>query len=57
MDVLIIYERKQRELDNSVLLKIELERRGLSCDIVQFYEADKFDLLNAHCPKVNSHIL
>lgn len=52
MDVLIVYERKQRELDNSVLLKIELEQRGLSCEIVQFYEADKFNLLNRYSPKV-----
>lgn len=52
MDVVIVYERKQRELDNSLFLKIELEKRGLSCDVVQFYEASKFNLLNLSPPKV-----
>lgn len=52
MDVVIVYERKQRELENSVLLQIELEKRGLSCEIVQFYEASKFNLFNMKPPKV-----
>lgn len=52
LDVLIIYERKQRELENSVLLQIELEKRGFSCEIVQFYEAVKFDLFNIRPPKI-----
>jgi len=52
MDVLIVYERKQRELENAILMQIELESRGYSCDIVQFYEASKFNLLNINSPKV-----
>lgn len=42
MDFIIVYERKQRELDNSILLKIELEKRGHECAVYQYYEADKF---------------
>lgn len=52
MDVVIVYERKQRELENSILLQVELEKRGLTCEIVQFYEAPKFNLLNINPPKV-----
>lgn len=42
-NILIAYERKNRELENSVLLKIELERRGHQCTIAQYFEADKFN--------------
>ncbi len=52
LDVLIVYERKQRELENAILLQIELESRGYSCDVVQFYEASNFNLLNINSPKV-----
>jgi len=52
LDVLIIYERKQRELENAILLQIELEKRGYSCEIVQFYEAPKFNFFNQKIPKV-----
>ena len=52
MDVLIVYERKQRELENAILMQIELESRGYSCNVVQFYEASKFNLLNINPPKV-----
>ena len=52
LDVLIIYERKQRELENAILLQIELEERGYSCEIVQFYEAPKFNVFNINPPKV-----
>lgn len=41
MDFLIIYERKLRELENALLLKIELESRGYTCEIKQYYEVDK----------------
>ncbi|PHO11959.1 hypothetical protein CPG38_10145 [Malaciobacter marinus] len=52
MDFLIVYERKQRELENAVLLKIELEERGYDCKIVQYYEASKFNIFNIKSPKV-----
>jgi len=52
VDVLIIYERKQRELENAILLQIELEKRGFSCEITQFYEAAKFNIFNVNPPKV-----
>lgn len=45
MNVLIVYERKNRELENSVLLKIELEKRGHSCTIAQFYQGSSFNIL------------
>lgn len=45
MDVLIIYERKLRELENALLLKLELEKRGLTCEIRQFYEISLSNLL------------
>jgi len=52
MDFTIVYERKQRELENDTLLKIELERRGYTCEIVQYYEGDKFNIFNINPPKV-----
>ncbi|WP_027360911.1 surface carbohydrate biosynthesis protein [Halodesulfovibrio aestuarii] len=52
MDFLIIYERKNREYENAVLLQLELERRGYCCEIAQFYESSKFNLFNINPPKV-----
>ncbi len=52
MDFLIVYERKLRELENALLLKIEIERRGYSCEVVQFYEADKYLEIKQDAPKV-----
>jgi surface carbohydrate biosynthesis protein len=52
MDFLIVYERKNRELENAILLKLELERRGYSCDIAQYYDASMFDVFNRNPPKV-----
>lgn len=45
MRVLIIYERKNRELENAVLLKCWFESQGHTCKISQFYEASNFVLL------------
>jgi len=52
MDFLIIYERKQRELENAILLKIELEKRGYTCEVYQYYEGDKYNIFNINAPKV-----
>ena len=52
MDFIIIYERKQRELENDILLKIELEKRGYTCEVVQYYEGDYFNIFNINPPKV-----
>jgi surface carbohydrate biosynthesis protein len=52
MDFLIVYERKQRELENAILLKIELESRGYTCSIYQYYEGDKYNIFNTNPPKV-----
>lgn len=42
MDFIIVYERLNREYQNAVLLKVELERRGYKCLISQYYEADNY---------------
>jgi len=42
MDFIIVYERLNREYQNAVLLKVELERRGYSCLITQYYQAENF---------------
>ena len=52
MDFIIIYERKQRELENAILLKIELETRGYTCGVFQYYEGDKYNIFNINPPKV-----
>lgn len=52
MDVVIIYERKLRELENAILLKLELEKRGITCAVRQFYEVDSIKLNNYISPKV-----
>lgn len=52
MDVLILYERKQRELENSILFQIEIEKRGFTCEVVQFYEASKFNVCNINPPRI-----
>lgn len=40
--VLIVYERKNRELETAVLLKIKLENIGIQCDLSQFYEVSYY---------------
>ena len=52
MDFLIVYERKNREYENAVLLQLELERRGYQCEIAQFYDYKKFNILSVDPPKV-----
>ncbi|EHU9520816.1 hypothetical protein KZY93_004246 [Vibrio vulnificus] len=42
MDFIIVYERLNREYQNAVLLKVELEKRGYKCLISQYYEADNY---------------
>lgn len=52
MDFLIVYERKNRELENALLLKLELERRGHKCEICQYYEGRGFDVFKLGRPKI-----
>jgi len=52
MDVIIIYERKLRELENAILLKINLEKKGLKCDVRQFYEVNRLLKASKSRPKV-----
>ncbi|MCT4583405.1 MAG: hypothetical protein N4A54_00650 [Peptostreptococcaceae bacterium] len=42
MNIVILYERKTREIYNDLMLKVILESKGHSCEIAQMYEADKF---------------
>lgn len=44
MRVLIIYERRNRELENAVLLKNWLEAKGHTCTISHFYDVSNFVL-------------
>lgn len=43
VDFLIRYEHKVRELESIMLIKIELERRGYSVDLIGNYEYDRKD--------------
>ncbi|MGV8155096.1 MAG: surface carbohydrate biosynthesis protein [Alkaliphilus sp.] len=52
MDFIIIYERKIRELENAIMLKIELEKRGYKCVVFQFLEGAEFNLFNINSPKI-----
>jgi len=52
VDVLIVYERKQRELENAVILQISLEKEGISTKIVQYYETSGFNIFNIRPPKI-----
>lgn len=52
IDFLIIYERKNRELENAILLQSELERRGFVCKIAQFYDGAAFNIFNHNPPGV-----
>lgn len=44
-DFTIVYERKNRELENAILLKIELERRGYVVRVVNYYEVSQYKFL------------
>jgi surface carbohydrate biosynthesis protein len=52
LDFLIVYERKNRELENALLLKLELERRGHKCEVCQYYEGRGFDVFKLGKPKI-----
>lgn len=45
-NVLVIYERKSRELETAVLLKLKLQEVGIKCDLAQFYELSSFYLFS-----------
>ncbi|MFN3882494.1 MAG: surface carbohydrate biosynthesis protein [Nitrincola lacisaponensis] len=42
MDILIIYERINREYENALLLQRYLRLNGHRCEITQYYDADNF---------------
>lgn len=44
MNVLIVYERKNRELETAIHLKLKMENMGYFCDIVQYYQVSKFNI-------------
>jgi surface carbohydrate biosynthesis protein len=46
MNILIVYERKNRELENSVLIKMALEKKGHRCKICQYYQGNEFNIFN-----------
>ncbi|AKB07262.1 hypothetical protein HPY15_12710 [Vibrio cholerae] len=48
MNILIVYERKNREFENSCLLKVELESRGHNCDVFQFYQLEGLNAISKH---------
>lgn len=52
MDFIIIYERKKRELENAILLKLELEKRGYSCSVFQYLEGINFNIFNLNSPQI-----
>ena len=46
MNILIVYERKNRELENCILLKRHFEKAGYNCTISQFYDGANFNIFN-----------
>ena len=52
IDFLILYEHKARELENICLLKIELENRGYSVEILNIHEIKRLRYLFWKKPKV-----
>lgn len=52
MDFVIIYERKIRELENAIMLKLELERRGYQCSVFQYLEGSRYNIFNINPPKI-----
>ncbi|MAI33830.1 MAG: hypothetical protein CMM07_19445 [Rhodopirellula sp.] len=47
MKVLIVYERKNRELETALFLQKKFEKVGFECDVVQFYWGFGFNLLSS----------
>ncbi len=52
MDFLIIYEFKAREAETAVLLKYELERRGYTAEVVNFFHLNRIEYHFRKKPKV-----
>lgn len=50
--VLIVYERQQRELENSLLLQTALKDIGVDCKVTQFYQPGGFNFFGFSSPKV-----
>ncbi|WP_227715864.1 MULTISPECIES: surface carbohydrate biosynthesis protein [unclassified Marinobacter] len=47
MKVLIVYERKNRELETALFLQKKFQKAGFECNVVQFYWGFGFNLLSA----------
>lgn len=52
LDFLILYEHTVREYESDLLLKLELERRGYSCEIRQLLDRKKLKYFSWKKPKV-----
>lgn len=52
LDFLILYEHTVREYESDLLLKLELERRGYSCEIRQLLDRKKLKYFTWKKPKV-----
>ncbi len=52
LDFLILYEHTVREYESDLLLKLELERRGYTCEIRQLLDRKKLRYFTCHKPEV-----
>lgn len=52
MNILIVYERKNREYENAVLIKYFLEKAGHRCSIHQYYDPEAFKFPWAGSPEI-----